>query len=91
MPSNARTELEREWAAPTPATDEQPAAGTDRTQPGATFDRLSDPFEDDSASHTAAGKTTIMQTTYANEVCTSAGRVSPAPKSHKDYAEYFRQ
>lgn len=92
MPSDSRTDLEREWAAPPSVSEEQPAGDTERAQPGEMFDRLSDPFEDDSASHTAAGKTAIMQTTFANEVrASSPARISAAPKSNTDYADYFRK
>lgn len=92
MPSDSPTELEREWATPPSVTDEQPSTDKDMTPPETGFDSLNDPFEDDSASHTAAGKTGIMQTTFASEApASSAARVSAAPQPKKDYADYFRK
>lgn len=90
-PADSQSELEREWAKPPSATDEQPAPD-ENTPPGTTFDGLNDPFEDDSASHTAAGKTRVMQTTFASEIrASSAGRVSAPQQPNKDYADYFRK
>ncbi len=90
MSSDARTSLDEKWATPPSNSDQQPA--DDSSQPGATFDRLSDPFEDDSASYKSAEKAAIQQATYANEVpASSPKRGQAAPDHDSDYAEYFRK
>ncbi len=83
---------EHDSAAPPSSSEETPGAKTQRSQPGDTFDQLSDPFEDDSASNVASGRAAIMQTTFANEVSASSHRPTKAAPHHdSDYTDYYRK
>lgn len=56
------------------------------SRPGAVFDELTDPFQDDSASHTARQPQSILQAAFARS---DASR-SQSEQDADDYSEYFR-
>lgn len=85
---------------PTPAPAQE---GSSRGRAGSTFDRLIDPFEDDSASRTATRNPQVRQTTFTEDspsrITRSRNAVprSPAESSRQnrteadDFSDYFRR
>ncbi|EMI41492.1 hypothetical protein RRSWK_06087 [Rhodopirellula sp. SWK7] len=94
-----RTTIRRDM--PNPPTLPLPSNNFDR--PGRAFDELNDPFEDDSASHTAQGPRGILQATFAQGDTEthshadslgdsgSARRPEQAQQQVDVYADYFRE
>ncbi|WP_146577000.1 hypothetical protein [Neorhodopirellula pilleata] len=60
-PGGPKTTIRRDTPMPIP----RPAPLQDEHRPGRTFDRLTDPFQDDSASRTASREPSIRRTTFA--------------------------